>query len=70
MNRGLYLVDEPGGKLALTVSRTRHSGLRVEAMAPRRESAAGLLAELRVAMRAHSVYRGRVLSLSAPGSVP
>ena len=67
VNRGLYLVEDKGVKLALTVSRNRHGGgLRVEAMAPHRDWAAALLAQIRVAMRAHSVYRGRVLSLS-PG---
>ncbi|MBA3298950.1 MAG: ATP-binding protein [Thermoleophilaceae bacterium] len=64
VQRGLFLVGGEAEKLALLVSRTRHGGLRLEVMAPAREAAEKLLAELRTTMRNRSLYRGRVLSLS------
>ena len=67
VQRGLYLIKDGDARLAVLLSRARHEDLRVDAMAQDREDAERFLADLRSTMRERSVYRGRVLSLSAGG---
>ena len=67
IQRGLFLIDDDAGRLAVLLARARHGGLRIEAMAPQAEVAEKFLAELRASMREQSVYRARVLSLTAGG---
>ena len=65
---GLYLISEGEQRLALLVRGPSEMGLgrnvHLEAMAPDRTRAERLLADLRLLMRKHNVYRGRVVSLS------
>ncbi|HJY77640.1 MAG TPA: AAA family ATPase [Burkholderiales bacterium] len=65
---GLFLVTEPGRKLAALVRGPSDMGMsrqvHIEVMAPRREDAERFLSELRTLMRKRNVYRGHVISLS------
>jgi hypothetical protein len=64
---GLFFIRDGEERLAALISTQEQGpwhGLRVEAMARRREAAEDFLAQLRRSMRERSVYRGRVLSLS------
>jgi hypothetical protein len=67
---GLYLVREGDRPLAVLVRGPSSDGfprpLGVDVMAAERSVAEAFLADLRRAMRAHSVYRGQVISLE-PG---
>jgi len=65
VSRGLFLVREGDRRLALLVSAPRPFGssLTAQVMAADRAQAEVVLAELRRAMRARSVYRGRIISL-------
>ena len=68
VSAGLYLAGHEGAPVALVISRAAPrpmggSGLRVEGVSPDREAVPALLGKLRVAMREHNVYRGRVISL-------
>lgn len=64
---GLYLVKEGQDRLAILVRGPSDMGMsrqvHVEAMAPTREAAERVLADLRLLMRKKNVYRSRVLSL-------
>jgi hypothetical protein len=63
---GLYLVGDGEERLAVLVSAKEQGPwqkLAVEAMAAEREPAERFLAALRSAMKARSVYRGRVIAL-------
>jgi hypothetical protein len=66
---GLLLVSDGRRRLAVLVhgpaEQTIRRQVRVEVMATGRDQAQGFLADLRAAMRAQSVYRGRVISLAA-----
>jgi ATPase family associated with various cellular activities (AAA) len=65
---GLFLIAEPGRKLAALVRGPSDMGMsrqvHIEVMAPRREDAESFLSELRTLMRKRNVYRGHVISLS------
>jgi hypothetical protein len=70
MQFGLLLVADGRRRLAVLVRGPAEQGLhqhvRVEVMTGDRDQARGFLAELRAAMQAGNVYRGRVISLEAP----
>ncbi len=70
VSSGIYLAEYQGARLALHVSRmSEHrppfggNTLRLEALCADTEAVSALLRDLRVAMREHNVYRGRVISL-------
>jgi hypothetical protein len=68
VQHGLYLLAEGDHRVALLLRGPEDHGFQrrmlVEVMAPDREAAEEVLAELRTRMREGNVYRGRVLSLS------
>ncbi|HEY7426527.1 MAG TPA: AAA family ATPase [Gemmataceae bacterium] len=70
VQRGLYLIKDGPRRLAVLLGTGNDfhpwQQLKVEVMAPERGAAEQFLADLRVALRKKSIYRGRVLSLS-PG---
>lgn len=65
---GVYLIDARPQRLAMLVCRVdvglQHM-LILEVMSPNRDAADHFLSDLRSAMQAHHVYRGKVISLSA-----
>ena len=68
VQRGLYLIKDGLRRLAVLVGAGNdfhpwHQQVKLEAMAPDRGTAEQFLAELRLALRKKSIYRGRVLSL-------
>lgn len=69
--RGFYFIGEGAKRYALLIAVPQEysprQGLRVEVMAPERDDAVRLLADLRKAMRTRSVYRGQVVSLEPTG---
>lgn len=66
---GLALLRDEEGPAVLLIRRGDPQGpgpgLQVEAMTPREERAAELLAELRELMRIHNVFRGQMISLES-----
>jgi hypothetical protein len=64
---GLYLIAAGERRLAALVMLGRHgfdeAGLRVEVIAPEQETGERFLAEIRVLMHEHNVFRGKVLAL-------
>lgn len=71
VSRGLYLVSEGARRLAVYVCKPERFPdhvVRVEVMAPERVEAERFLRELRDTMRARSVFRGKVISLSSDRS--
>ena len=66
VQRGLYLVRRGQDRCAILLSGPNEFAyprkVQLEVAAPGKEGAEGVLAELRRAMRARNVYRGRVLS--------
>ncbi len=66
---GLFLLREGGRRVAMLVRGPGFQGVRpqvvVEVMAGTREVGEAVLAELRTLVREHSVYRGRIVALSA-----
>ena len=65
---GLLLVAEGEERLAVMLSPGEESGLRLEAMAPRRDYAEDWLRRLRTLMQERNVYRGKVVAFG--GSHP
>ena len=68
---GLYLVKDGDTRLALLVQgKQRHDPtVKVEVLATDRAAADACLASLRIAMRKRNVYRGHIVSLSAPNQM-
>ena len=69
VNVGLYLIRDGSQRLAVLLSgpddsRPLNKSISVEVMAPQREIADRFLSDVRDAMRACNVYRGRILSLA------
>jgi ribosomal protein L35AE/L33A len=67
---GVYLARRDGAPAVLVLSRSERpfgsdTMLRLDGVAPQENLISELLADLRVAMREHNVYRGRVVSLHA-----
>jgi cell division protease FtsH len=66
---GLYLIRQSDQRFAILLRGPSEMGfqrkVRVEVMASDRARAENFLSKLRLSMRQHNVYRGRVLSLSA-----
>jgi DNA polymerase III delta prime subunit len=69
VSAGLWLIEDGERRLVLMLRRSdhgpQHSELGIEIMAPGREAAEALLAEIERLMREHNPYRGRVLVLSS-----
>jgi hypothetical protein len=69
VQRGLHLIQDGPRRLAVLVGGGNdfhpwHQQVKVEVMAAERDTAERFLADLRMALRKKSIYRGRVLSLS------
>jgi DNA polymerase III delta prime subunit len=67
VSAGIYLAQRDGVPLALVLSTSERpfggSGLKLQGISPEKGAIAALIGDLRAAMRAHNVYRGRVISL-------
>jgi cell division protease FtsH len=69
---GVLLGAHDGAPVALVLSRAgdhpmQPSSLKLEGVSPVRGAVSGLLGTLRVAMREHNVFRGRIISLHQSG---
>lgn len=67
VNRGLFLLGDGGDRLAVLVKGAEmpfNRALKVEVLSLTAESGRSFLREIRAAMRARNVYRGRMVTLS------